>query len=103
VAIAVAPADDRTKLLGTWLGPPGGTQWYNWSITEGQNGVNGAVYFHALEPFVEIVLRTTKELATTYRTEDVIRDWREIQLIRLNPAHQMPVPKVNSRFVEMPQ
>jgi hypothetical protein len=106
IGVAVVPHQNLSQLIGTWLGAPGEAKW-GWGyhgesgyylVTEGHNAVHGAVYFHALEPFTEIVLRTDKELTTTFRNEE-LKIWKELQLFRLNPKHQMPVPNVPRKNV----
>jgi len=51
-----------------------------------------SIYFHALKPFTELVVSLEKEMK---------EDWRNIQLFRLNPEHQMPVPEFDSIEVKM--
>ena len=94
VGVAVVPSDDKSKLVGTWIGSPGTTRWrYNgaYTVANETSAINGAVYIHALKDFKEIVVRLNKELD---------KDWTQIQLLRFNPKHQVPVPTVESPFVE---
>lgn len=91
VEIAVAPADDREKWMGTWLGVTEGVAWHRMVIKAGTSAVNCAVYFHALKPFVEVVIRTDCELLRPC-CKDEGKNRTELQIFRLNPKHQMPVP-----------
>ena len=91
VEIALAPAEDGTKLIGTWLGPPGSAVTKAFGVARGQSALDGAIYFHALKPYTVIVLRLSAALP----------EWNELQLARLNPKHQMPTPKINNMNVEL--
>ncbi|MBN1553292.1 MAG: cellulase family glycosylhydrolase [Phycisphaerae bacterium] len=91
VEIAIAPADDPEKLMGTWLGATEGVTWRRMTIKAGVSAVNDAVYFHALKSFVEVVIRSESELIRPCCKDDG-KDRTELQLFQLNPKHRMPVP-----------
>ncbi len=95
IQIAAVPSEDRTKLMGTWLGPPGGVEWAPCGVRG--NAVQDALYFHAVKPFVEVVIRTDKDIKET----DPVKNWTEVQIFRLNPKHQMPAPNVRRLYVEL--
>lgn len=95
---SVAVSTEKNGLIGTQLGVPDRARWTKndtdtlftpHKVSNGQSAAE-ALYWHALEPFTEVVIRIDRELG----------DWNEIQLIRLNPKHQMPVPTVKYRSVE---
>lgn len=94
VGVAIVPSDDKSKLIGTWIGAPEVTRW-RWggayTVAGGTSAINGAVYIRAITEFTDLVVRLDKELD---------KDWTHIQLFRLNPAHQVPAPTVASPFVE---
>jgi hypothetical protein len=100
IGIAVVPHANPSRLIGTWLGAPNEARWGNgyYLLAEGHSVVHGAVYFHALEPFTGIVLRMEKELTAAFK-DSQLKNWKELQLFRLNPKHQMPVPKVTKKEV----
>ena len=94
VGVAVVPGDDKSKLIGTWIGVPEATRWrWNgaYTVDGGTSAISGAVYVHAIREFTHIVVRLDKELD---------KDWSHIQLLRLDPKHQVPAPTVESPFVE---
>lgn len=95
---SVAVVSEKNGLIGTHLGVPECARWTKndkdilfspHRITNGQSAAQ-ALYWHALEPFTEVVVRTDREIG----------DWNEIQIIRLNPKHQMPLPRVKDLKVE---
>ena len=94
VGIAIVPSDKSMPLIGTWIGSPRIAQWGGGRHPLGvvQSAVRDSIYFHALKPFTELVVSLNKEMK---------EDWLNIQVFRLNPEHQMPVPEFDSIEVKM--
>jgi hypothetical protein len=89
--MALAPKAGAARMIGVWLGAPGAATWRGIPYcVEFESAVPNALYFHALEPFEEVVLRNAKPMP----------ELKGIQLFRLNPKHQMPIPSVPSREVQ---
>jgi hypothetical protein len=86
-AVAIIPQHDPQKQLGTWLGAPNKASSKPQGIQPGQSAVESATYFHALEPFIELIVILNRPIQD---------DWTESQLFRLNPKHQMPVPRIEN-------
>jgi hypothetical protein len=97
--VVIIPAADPKRLLGTWLGGPRQALARDLPVTAGDSAVDGAIYWHALEPFTAVVVRTSAQLAPRFRDQP-LPAWTEVQLFRLNPAHQMPVPRIESAEVQ---
>ncbi len=88
--MALAPKAGKPRLIGVWLGGPNSATWQRIPYcNEYESAIPNAGYFHALEPFEEIILQNEKPMP----------ELKGIQLFRLNPKHQMPVPPVPSREV----
>lgn len=88
--LALKVRKDSPKLIGAWLGAPNEARWLDCpQRTYGESAIPNATFFPAIESFDQIVLKTD----ATFKTPP------GIQIFRLNPRHQMPLPTVPRREV----
>lgn len=86
VAVAAQPGGE---LQGVYLGYPTVARWRGFQIVSGQSAVDRATYIHPLTTFKEVVIRSAMQINDP-----------KLQLFRLNPKHQHPVPNVETNVVE---
>jgi hypothetical protein len=102
--VALKPDKNSPRRIGGWLGRPGDALWLPFfegsRHIDGANMVPMAMYFHALEPFEQVVIKCSERgLQGRPAIEEKFArpsQPKSIQVFRLNPTHQMPVPKVTN-------
>ncbi len=86
VAVAAEPGGETH---GAYIGYPNVARWRIFQVVSGQSAVDRATYIHPVTTFKEVVVRS----ATQFKEP-------KLQLFRLNPKHEHPVPKVETSVVE---
>lgn len=90
LAVAVASHKGDAQFCGVWLGSPHQAKWQQYTVAAGASAVEGATYWHAPQPFEEIIIRSDAEL----------KDLNALSLFQLNPKHEMPVPSITTTAVQ---
>ncbi|MBN1554247.1 MAG: cellulase family glycosylhydrolase, partial [Phycisphaerae bacterium] len=107
-SLALKPDRNSPRKIGAWIGAPGEAKWQTFfeggSHIDGASIVPMAMYFHALEPFEQVVIRCSeKGLQGRAAIEEKFSAPLQpdsIQLFRLNSSYQMPLPKIETRQVK---
>jgi hypothetical protein len=105
--LTLKPDKNSPRRIGAWIGP-GSAQWQTFfeggSHIDGASIVPMAMYFHALEPFEQVIIRCPEK---GFQGRPAIEEKftrslqpKSIQVFRLNPDYQMPLPEIQNREVE---